>query len=128
MYECSRENAKLKQLLKPKRVLASNLTQNSGTPSQAKRNQSALQTNKKDEICVDNLDFTKKILHTSWHPKENIIAIAATNNLYIFNSKDQQLSAVNTPFTTLSSSTTSNSVLQSTSSMFGRLVVCQEDK
>jgi serine/threonine-protein phosphatase 2A regulatory subunit B len=122
MYECSRENAKLKQLLKPKRVLASNVTQTSAIPSQTKRNQTGSQNNKKDEICVDNLDFTKKILHTSWHPKENIIAIAATNNLYIFNSKDQQLSAVNTPCTT------SNSVLQSTSSMFGRLVVCQEDK
>ncbi|XP_076472056.1 serine/threonine-protein phosphatase 2A 55 kDa regulatory subunit B beta isoform-like isoform X1 [Babylonia areolata] len=43
---------------------------------------------KKDEISVDSLDFNKKILHTGWHPLENIIAIAATNNLYIFCSKD----------------------------------------
>ena len=43
---------------------------------------------KKDEISVDCLDFNKKILHTGWHPLENIIAIAATNNLYIFCSKD----------------------------------------
>lgn len=27
------------------------------------------------------IDFNKKILHGSWHPKENTIAIAATNNL-----------------------------------------------
>lgn len=33
---------------------------------------------------VDNIDFKKSILHLSWHPKENSVAIAATNNLYIF--------------------------------------------
>ncbi|SAM05198.1 hypothetical protein [Absidia glauca] len=32
----------------------------------------------------DNMDFNKKILHTSWHPRENTIAVAATNNLFIF--------------------------------------------
>ena len=39
---------------------------------------------KKDEISVDCLDFNKKILHTAWHPQENIIAVAATNNLFLF--------------------------------------------
>lgn len=39
---------------------------------------------KKDEIGVDCIDFSKKILHTAWHPKENIIAVAATNNLFLF--------------------------------------------
>ena len=42
---------------------------------------------KRDEIFVDCLDFNKKILHTAWHPHENIIAVAATNNLYIFQDK-----------------------------------------
>ncbi|KAF7728652.1 protein phosphatase 2A regulatory subunit cdc55 [Apophysomyces ossiformis] len=32
----------------------------------------------------DSIAFTKKILHASWHPKENSIAVAATNNLFIF--------------------------------------------
>ncbi|CUM63792.1 uncharacterized protein PRCAT00001376001 [Priceomyces carsonii] len=32
----------------------------------------------------DNINFKKSILHLSWHPKENSVAIAATNNLYIF--------------------------------------------
>ncbi|KAG7194636.1 protein phosphatase 2A regulatory subunit cdc55 [Scheffersomyces spartinae] len=32
----------------------------------------------------DNMDFKKSILHLSWHPRENSVAIAATNNLYIF--------------------------------------------
>lgn len=67
--EASRENMKPKQVLKPRKVCAG-----------GKR--------KKDEISVDSLDFNRKILHTAWHPSENIIAVAATNNLYLFQSKD----------------------------------------
>lgn len=37
---------------------------------------------KRDDL--DSIDFNKKILHASWHPKDNIIAVAATNNLFIF--------------------------------------------
>lgn len=39
---------------------------------------------KKDDVNVDSIDFSKKILHASWHPHENSIAVAATNNLFIF--------------------------------------------
>ncbi|KAG7458450.1 hypothetical protein MATL_G00220320 [Megalops atlanticus] len=39
---------------------------------------------RRDDVSVDSLDFSKKILHMAWHPAHNIIAIAATNNLYIF--------------------------------------------
>lgn len=34
----------------------------------------------------DDIDFKKSILHFSWHPRENSMAIAATNNLFIFSS------------------------------------------
>ncbi|CAG04756.1 unnamed protein product, partial [Tetraodon nigroviridis] len=67
--EASRESSKPRAVLKPRRVCAAG----------GKR--------RKDDISVDSLDFTKKILHTAWHPTENIIAIAATNNLYIFQDK-----------------------------------------
>ncbi|CAG5117705.1 unnamed protein product [Candidula unifasciata] len=67
--EACREITKPKTVLKPRKV-----------SSGGKR--------KKDEISVDCLDFNKKILHTAWHPLENIVAIAATNNLYVFSSKD----------------------------------------
>ncbi|KAG0311474.1 protein phosphatase 2A regulatory subunit cdc55 [Linnemannia gamsii] len=40
--------------------------------------------NGKNDINVESIDFTKKILHASWHPRENSIAVAATNNLFIF--------------------------------------------
>lgn len=42
---------------------------------------------KEDEIGVDCLDFSRKILHTSWHPQDGIIAMATVNNLYIFQEK-----------------------------------------
>jgi hypothetical protein len=95
MFECSREQTKPRQQLRPKRVTNSNLSN-----GQANGNSSPLLNSKrnnllngksnafKDEVNVDNLDFTKKILHTSWHPKDNIIAIAATNNLYLFYNKE----------------------------------------
>lgn len=37
-----------------------------------------------DLIDTDKIDFSKKILHSSWHPNEDSIAVAATNNLFIF--------------------------------------------
>ncbi|MED6286823.1 Serine/threonine-protein phosphatase 2A 55 kDa regulatory subunit B alpha isoform [Characodon lateralis] len=66
--EASRENSKPLQVLKPRKVCTG-----------GKR--------KKDEISVDSLDFNKKILHTAWHPQDNIIAVATINNLYIFQDK-----------------------------------------
>lgn len=66
--ESSRDVAKPKTVLKPRKVCY-----------QGKR--------KKDEITMDCLDYNKKILHTAWHPTENIIAVAATNNLFLFQDK-----------------------------------------
>lgn len=42
---------------------------------------------KDDQDLYDGIDFKKNVLHFSWHPKEDTIAIAATNNLFIFSSK-----------------------------------------
>lgn len=33
---------------------------------------------------AETLEYGKKIVHASWHPKENTIALAATNNLFLF--------------------------------------------
>lgn len=38
----------------------------------------------KKETDADQIDFNKKILHMSWHPFEDSIAIAATNNVCSF--------------------------------------------
>lgn len=39
---------------------------------------------REDFLNSDSLDFGKKILHASWHPRENTVALAATNNLFLF--------------------------------------------
>nr|VWO96963.1 Transcriptional repressor rco-1 [Ganoderma boninense] len=38
----------------------------------------------RENMALETLDFNKKILHASWHPRENTIAIAATNNLFLY--------------------------------------------
>jgi serine/threonine-protein phosphatase 2A regulatory subunit B len=35
-------------------------------------------------IDPDEVDFGKKVLHFSWHPNEDIVAVAGLNNLYIY--------------------------------------------
>jgi serine/threonine-protein phosphatase 2A regulatory subunit B len=37
------------------------------------------------DFDADHLDYSKKVLHYTWHPQENIIAVAGVNNLYIYN-------------------------------------------
>lgn len=32
----------------------------------------------------ESLDFTKKVLQTSWHPAMNEVAVAIRNNLYVY--------------------------------------------
>lgn len=37
-----------------------------------------------DDVSAADLDFDRKILHLSMHPRENTVAIAALSNLFIF--------------------------------------------
>ena len=41
-------------------------------------------TRMEEYLNVDALDFSKKIIHASWHPREKTVALAATNNLFLF--------------------------------------------
>lgn len=50
------------------------------TPSPA----SPLQLPAAPPINPEELDFSKKVLHYSWHPNEDIVAVAGLNNLYIY--------------------------------------------
>uniref|UniRef100_A0A8C1BRR3 Serine/threonine-protein phosphatase 2A 55 kDa regulatory subunit B n=1 Tax=Cyprinus carpio carpio TaxID=630221 RepID=A0A8C1BRR3_CYPCA len=76
--EASREVCKRRAVLQPRRVCVG-------------------KKRKETDVSVDSLDFRKKILHTAWHPKENIIAIAASNNLYIFQDRLTPNGHHNTP-------------------------------
>jgi hypothetical protein len=134
MYECSREQSKPRQLLRPKKVVSSTLMNNTSSSQQngsqspslnAKRNATMMNGQKpyvniKDEVNVDNLDFTKKILHTSWHPKDNIVAIAATNSLYVFYNKESNtLNSGQTTFTPNAAQTTN---CYNSSNSFGKII------
>jgi len=35
----------------------------------------------------DTIDYARKVLHYSWHPEEDTLAIAGVNNLFIYNAK-----------------------------------------
>ena len=49
------------------------------------KNKGIRKNKKEDYANLDTIDFQRKILHASWHPRENTIALAATNNLFLFN-------------------------------------------
>ena len=38
----------------------------------------------RDQIYVDDMDYNMKIMHAAWHPGRDILALAATNNLYLY--------------------------------------------
>ncbi|AQZ15609.1 CDC55 (YGL190C) [Zygosaccharomyces parabailii] len=54
------------------------------TAFKSKRFGTLSQRSARNKEWGDDIDFKKSILHFSWHPRENSIAIAATNNLFIF--------------------------------------------
>lgn len=56
------------QLLRPKKIICSQKT-------------------KKNEFNVEHLNFKKKILQADWNVTENVVAVAAVNNLFFFRSK-----------------------------------------
>ena len=58
---------------------------NTSAHIEASRN--ALQGRHDDHIMTDPnaLDYDRKVLHLTWHPRQNCVAIAALNNLYIYN-------------------------------------------
>lgn len=67
----NKRNEQIRPILQPKKIM----------------NNNPLTKKKKNEICIDSLDYRQKVLHSDWHPKEHIIAVAATNRLLIYDSK-----------------------------------------
>lgn len=37
-----------------------------------------------NEMAPESIDYTKKPLHVAWHPNDDVIAIGASNNLYLY--------------------------------------------
>ncbi|KAI6243648.1 Serine/threonine-protein phosphatase 2A 55 kDa regulatory subunit B [Aphelenchoides fujianensis] len=46
---------------------------------------------RKEDIVVDHLDFSKKILHCAWHPTADIVALGGREVLYVYESTNQLL-------------------------------------
>lgn len=42
---------------------------------------------KKDEVSVDKLNYTHKLLHTAWHPTDCIMAVTSGNRIYALQGK-----------------------------------------
>lgn len=38
----------------------------------------------REQVHVDELKFSSRIMHAAWHPTRSILALAATNNLYLY--------------------------------------------
>ena len=36
------------------------------------------------QVNVDNIDFAQKVLHVAWHPNDDIIAIGAKSQLFLY--------------------------------------------
>lgn len=60
---------------------ATSPTANGGKKNGSRANSPAGGQRMRKETDADQIDFNKKILHMSWHPFEDSIAIAATNNV-----------------------------------------------
>jgi serine/threonine-protein phosphatase 2A regulatory subunit B len=53
----------------------------------------------RDAMQLETLDFNKKILHASWHPRENTIAVGKTFMSYLsFSDRHGQIAATNNLF------------------------------
>jgi len=39
---------------------------------------------KKEEMSPDSLEFSRKALHVAWHPRENLVAIGASTNIFLY--------------------------------------------
>ncbi|EFP93259.2 protein phosphatase PP2A regulatory subunit B [Puccinia graminis f. sp. tritici CRL 75-36-700-3] len=74
-----------KSAFKAKKIGASSAGGGAGGSHPGSRN-AAGQTNVPNPKIqeTENIDFGKRIMHASWHPREDTIAIAATNNLFLF--------------------------------------------
>lgn len=52
-----------------------------GSKSQA---ENTSRRNSNVQVSVDEMNFSKKSLHTAWHPRADVVAVASLNNLYIY--------------------------------------------
>eukprot|EP00005_Dracoamoeba_jomungandri_P002350 CAMPEP_0174261502 /NCGR_PEP_ID=MMETSP0439-20130205/11467_1 /TAXON_ID=0 /ORGANISM="Stereomyxa ramosa, Strain Chinc5" /LENGTH=433 /DNA_ID=CAMNT_0015345983 /DNA_START=134 /DNA_END=1435 /DNA_ORIENTATION=+ len=42
------------------------------------------------DLNADDINFNKKVLHVAWHPGDDVVAVAANNNLYLYAADDME--------------------------------------
>lgn len=57
-----------------------------GRKIKSKKSQSDDGTPQAPEIDVDTINYDNKILQVAWHPKDDVIAVASQNNLFVYSS------------------------------------------
>eukprot|EP01103_Thecamoeba_quadrilineata_P019630 TRINITY_DN8034_c0_g1_i1.p1 TRINITY_DN8034_c0_g1~~TRINITY_DN8034_c0_g1_i1.p1 ORF type:complete len:432 (-),score=76.87 TRINITY_DN8034_c0_g1_i1:430-1725(-) len=54
------------------------------SPSPKKSKHGFPRSNSSSDLNPDRVDYNKKVLHIGWHPQENIVAVGASNRMFIF--------------------------------------------
>eukprot|EP01103_Thecamoeba_quadrilineata_P003052 TRINITY_DN12883_c0_g1_i1.p1 TRINITY_DN12883_c0_g1~~TRINITY_DN12883_c0_g1_i1.p1 ORF type:complete len:432 (-),score=90.41 TRINITY_DN12883_c0_g1_i1:177-1472(-) len=54
------------------------------SPSNQKKKSGFGRSNSSSDLNPDRLDYNKKILQMGWHPHDNLIAVAASNRMFIY--------------------------------------------
>ncbi len=67
--------------LRPRPPIIRRIPPASGAPLQQQQQQ---QPDGPPHPDPDTLDYAKKVLHYSWHPTDNVVAIVGINNLYLY--------------------------------------------
>lgn len=79
------------QLVHADKSIFRSANRNKLSASKTKLSVSRISTARLDEVgMATELDFERKILHASMHPRENTVAVAALSNLFIFTQASAQ--------------------------------------
>eukprot|EP01103_Thecamoeba_quadrilineata_P017004 TRINITY_DN5873_c0_g1_i1.p1 TRINITY_DN5873_c0_g1~~TRINITY_DN5873_c0_g1_i1.p1 ORF type:complete len:133 (+),score=24.32 TRINITY_DN5873_c0_g1_i1:249-647(+) len=58
------------------------------SPNQKKKG--FARSNSSNDLNPDRIDYNKKILHLGWHPNDNLIAVAASNRMFIYSADNSK--------------------------------------
>lgn len=78
------KNSKTEYELEATKVSSKSKTPTKSTKKETLKKGTTVSSTGKKEVNPDTIDFSRKVLHTAWHPHENLLAVGAGNNLLLF--------------------------------------------
>jgi len=84
LFSIHEMHGKSSTVLEATRVRQNRSNSNNGLRNSGSQLQASNGNNRARNINPDTIDFNKKCLHVTWHPKENLVAVGASNNMFIF--------------------------------------------